>query len=36
MYLALAIMRFWHGKVAIEKADEYEKFMATKAAPDCR
>jgi len=27
-------MRLWHGKVALEKADEYEKFMITKAAPD--
>ncbi len=24
----------WHGKVAIEKADEYERFLITKAAPD--
>jgi len=30
----LAIMRLWHGEVAIEKADEYEKFMIEKAAPD--
>jgi heme-degrading monooxygenase HmoA len=30
----VAIMRLWHGKVAIEKADEYEKFMIKKAAPD--
>jgi len=30
----LAIMRLWHGRVPIEKADEYEKFMITKAAPD--
>ncbi len=30
----MAIMRLWHGKVAIEKADEYEKFMIKKAAPD--
>ena len=28
------LMRLWHGKVAIEKADEYEKFMIEKAAPD--
>ena len=21
-------MRLWHGKMAIEKADEYEKFMS--------
>lgn len=30
----MAIMRLWHGKVAIEKADDYEKFMVEKAAPD--
>ncbi len=30
----MAIMRLWHGKVAIEKADEYERFMIEKAAPD--
>ncbi len=30
----MAIMRLWHGKVAIDKADEYEKFMIEKAAPD--
>ena len=30
----MAIMRLWHGKVAIEKADEYEKFMISRAAPD--
>ena len=30
----MAIMRLWHGKVALEKADQYEKFMIEKAAPD--
>ena len=30
----LSIMRLWHGKVPIEKADEYEKFMIERAAPD--
>ncbi len=30
----MSIMRLWHGKVALEKADEYEKFMITKAASD--
>ena len=30
----MAIMRLWHGEVSIEKADEYEKFMFEKAAPD--
>ncbi len=27
-------MRLWHGKVSIEKADDYEKFMIERAAPD--
>jgi len=27
-------MRQWHGEVAIEKADEYERFMVERAAPD--
>ncbi len=27
-------MRLWHGKVSIEKADEYQKFMVDRAAPD--
>ena len=30
----MAIMRVWHGTVAIEKAEEYEKFMISRAAPD--
>ena len=30
----MTIMRLWHGEVAIKKADEYEKFMIEKAAPD--
>ena len=30
----MAIMRQWHGEVALEKADEYEKFMVERAAPD--
>ena len=30
----MAIMRLWHDKVAIEKAEEYEKFMISRAAPD--
>ena len=30
----MAIMRLWHGEVPIEKADEYEKFMVDRAAPD--
>jgi len=27
----LAIMRLWHGKVPIGKADEYEKFLIERA-----
>ena len=27
-------MRVWHGEVAIKKADEYEKSMVERAAPD--
>lgn len=30
----MTIMRVWHVEVAIKKADEYEKFMIEKAAPD--
>ena len=30
----MTIMRLWHGEVAIGKADEYEKFMIDRAAPD--
>lgn len=30
----MSIMRLWHGEVPIEKADDYEKFMVEKAAPD--
>ena len=30
----MTIVRVWHGKVAIEKADEYERFLIVKAAPD--
>jgi len=30
----LAIMRLWHGKVDIKKADEYEKFLIERAVPD--
>lgn len=30
----MKIMRKWHGKVPIEKADEYENFLIKKAAPD--
>ena len=30
----MAVMRLWHGEVAIEKADEYERFMIERAAPD--
>lgn len=30
----MAIMRLWHGKVSIGKADEYQQFMIDKAVPD--
>ena len=30
----MSIMRTWHGEVPLEKADDYEKFMIQKAAPD--
>jgi len=30
----MPIMRLWHGEVPLEKADEYEKFMVERAAPD--
>ncbi len=30
----MSFMRLWHGEVAIEKADEYEKFLIERAAPD--
>ncbi len=30
----MAIARLWHGKVSIEKADEYEKFLIERAVPD--
>ena len=30
----MTIMRLWHGAVANEKADEYEKFMISTATPD--
>lgn len=30
----MSIMRLWHGEVPIEKADDYEKFMIERAAPD--
>ncbi len=30
----MTIMRLWHGEVAIEKADEYERFTIERAAPD--
>ena len=30
----LAIMRLWHGRVPIEKADDYERFLIERAVPD--
>jgi len=30
----LAVVRLWHGKVPIEKADEYERFLIDRAVPE--
>ncbi len=30
----MTIMRLWHGEVALERADDYQKFMVERAAPD--
>jgi len=30
----LTIMRLWHGKAPIAKANEYEKFLIERAVPD--
>ena len=30
----MAVIRLWHGRVPIEKADEYERFLIERAAPD--
>jgi len=30
----MSIMRLWHGEVALERADAYERFMVERAAPD--
>ena len=30
----MAIMRLWHGRVPIEKADKYQQLMIDRAAPD--
>lgn len=27
-------MRLWHGRVATDRADEYERFIVERAAPD--
>ncbi len=32
----MTVVRLWHGKVPIEKADEYEQFLIKRAAPDYR
>ena len=28
------IVRLWHGKTSLPKADEYAEFMKERAAPD--
>ncbi len=30
----MAVMRLWHGRVPVEKANEYEKFLIERAVPD--
>lgn len=30
----MAIMRLWHGRVPLEKADDYERFLIERAVPD--
>ena len=30
----MAVTRLWHGRVAIEKADDYERFLVERAVPD--
>ncbi len=30
----MVVMRLWHGRVPVEKADEYEKFLIERAVPD--
>ncbi len=32
--IALPVMRIWHGRVPIDKADDYEKFLVKRAVPD--
>ena len=30
----MAVMRLWHGKVPLDKADEYERFLIERALLD--
>ncbi len=30
----MPVMRIWHGRVPLERADEYERFLIERAAPD--
>ena len=30
----MAVMRLWHGRVPVEKANEYEKFLIERVVPD--
>ena len=32
--IALPVMRIWHGRVPIDKADDYEKLLVKRAVPD--
>ncbi len=30
----MPVMRIWHGRVPIDKADNYERFLVERAVPD--
>ncbi len=30
----MPVVRLWHGRVPIERADEYEEFLVRRAVPD--
>lgn len=34
MVIAMPVMRIWHGRVPIDKADNYERFLVERAVPD--
>ncbi len=32
--MTLPVMRIWHGRVPLTKADDYERFLIERAVPD--